>query len=102
MTTEQVLTDEKLRDLLLSGKTQKDGLRAIEAAVLAKLEDKLRDAERFAWDCTAAKTGSDALIRQEIRRLNGDVPTLDEYRAAYDEAMSTPYIPAIDAARKGE
>ena len=55
----------------------------------AKNED---DAARFAYLYSGTKTGSNALIGIEMRMLSGDVPTLDEVRAAVDECMKTPNI----------
>ena len=58
------------------------------AAALSK--DRERDAERFAYLYSGQKTESNALIEIEMRLLSGDVPTLDEVRAAVDECMRTP------------
>jgi hypothetical protein len=52
----------------------------------AKNED---DAARFAYLYSGTKTGSNALIEIEMRLLSGDVPALDEVRAAVDECMKT-------------
>lgn len=58
-----------------------------EAQVLALLEPLLKDAERFRWAISNTQTHSNALIDAGIRRINGDNPTVDEWRDAYDAAI---------------
>lgn len=60
--------------------------KATIGATPSPAEDR-RDAERFRWECSGKHTQSDALVKLAFRRLNGDVPTLEEYRTAYDTAM---------------
>ena len=48
------------------------------------------DTERLAFLYGGTKTGSNALVEAEMRRLNGEALTLCEARAAIDEAMQTP------------
>lgn len=47
-----------------------------------------KDAARFRWHYSGARTDSNALVALEIRLLNDEKPTLDEVRVAFDEAMA--------------
>jgi len=46
-----------------------------------------KDAERYRWQYSGAKTDSDALVNIQIRMIHGEVPALEEVRAAFDAAM---------------
>lgn len=47
-----------------------------------------RDAERLAFLVGSDTTTSMALVQMELRKLNGDCPTLDEWRTAIDQAIA--------------
>ena len=49
-----------------------------------------KDTERLAFLYGGTKTSSNALVNAELRLLNGETLTLDEARAAIDEAIQMP------------
>lgn len=57
-----------------------------EKSALNLLAVAIADAERFRWGHTANSPESNALISLELRRINGDHPSLDEWRRGHDEA----------------
>lgn len=52
-----------------------------------------KDSARLAFLYDGTKTGSNALVNAELKLLNGQTLTLEEVRAAIDEAMATPLAP---------
>lgn len=50
------------------------------------------DARRLAFAYSGQKTDSNALVELELRFLNGDIPTLDEVRAAIDRAQGEQHV----------
>ena len=58
-------------------------------ALRAEVERLRADAERFAWYFGGHHTGSGALVDLALRQINGDYPTLDEYRSAIDNCRAS-------------
>lgn len=66
-----------------------DLLEDLQAEVerLTRERDEARaDAERLAFAYSGARTESSALVEIELRLLSGEVPTIEEVRAAIDDA----------------
>ena len=51
------------------------------------LEPMVRDGERLQAYCMTRNPENDALLQIELRILNGEIPTMDEWRTAIDAAV---------------
>ena len=67
-----------------------DGIPDVEK-VISAAKEAVTDTKRLAWRYQSNKTGSSAMVDAEMRLLNGESLTLEEARAAIDEAMRTPF-----------
>lgn len=84
------MSDELVRRLR-SAKNCPDGGTCLRDYLCEDAADEIerlsKDAERLAYLYSGEQTSSDALSTIAIRITDGDMPTLDEARAAIDECM---------------
>ena len=67
-------------------------ITALRAALAQQAYKPHPDTIRLAYLYGGEKTASDALMNAQLRLLNGGTLTLDEARAAIDDAMANPIM----------